>query len=137
PLKDVTLEQFCSIDDADVLMAIKTWCNHPDFVLSTLCTRIINRKILKVKYSTSQVADNFLNDKLKEVAQHFNISEEEAAWLVISGTTGNSTYNMGKENIHILFKDGSVKDIAEVDHSLISENVRGMVKKYYFCYIRI
>lgn len=137
PLKNVTLEQFCSIDDADVLMAIKTWCSHPDFILSTLCKNIINRKLFKIKYVSTPVADNILNEKLTEVSRHFNISAEDAGWLVFSGTTGSSTYNMGKENIHILFKDGSVKDISEVDHALISENVRGMVKKYYFCYIRI
>ena len=71
------------------------------------------------------------------MSRHFNISEEEAGWLVFAGTTNSSTYNMEQENIHILFKDGSVKDIAEVDHALISENVRGMVKKYYFCHIRL
>jgi len=35
-----------------------------------------------------------------------------------------------------LFKDGSVKDISEVDHALINENMRGKTKKYYICYLR-
>ncbi len=137
PLKNITLEQFCSIDDADVLMAIKSWCSHPDFVLSTLCRHIINRKLFKINYVSTPVATDVLQQKTEAVSRHFNISLEEAGWLVFCGSAGSSTYNMGKENIHILFKDGSVKDIAEVDHALISENVRGMVKKYYFCYIRI
>ena len=49
-LQNVTLEQFCSIDDYDVMMAIKAWCSHTDKVLSFLCKGIIDRQLLKVKY---------------------------------------------------------------------------------------
>ena len=50
PLQDITLEQFCSIDDTDVLMAIKSWRYHPDKVLALLCNGIIDRKLFKVRY---------------------------------------------------------------------------------------
>ena len=48
----------------------------------------------------------------------------------------SSTYNFEDEHIHILFKDGTVKDISEVDNALINQNLRGTVKKYYICYLR-
>ena len=41
-----TLEEFCNIDDHDVLAAIKTWSTHEDKVLSFLCNGIINRQLL-------------------------------------------------------------------------------------------
>ena len=44
---------------------------------------------------------------------------------------------MKKDHIHILFKNGDVKDISEVDNALINQNLMGAVKKYYICYPRV
>ena len=136
PIGKVTLEQFCSIDDYDVMMAIKNWCHHPDKVLSVLCNGIIDRKLLKVKYVSEPVEELAVYQKIKEVEERLTISEEEAKWLVFTGEATSSTYNFEHEHIYILFKDGSIKDISEVDDALINENLRGKVKKYYICYLR-
>lgn len=37
PIQTVTLEEFCNLDDYDLLAAMKGWCRHEDKVLSTLC----------------------------------------------------------------------------------------------------
>jgi uncharacterized protein len=136
PVEKVTLEQFCSIDDYDVLVAIKNWCQHPDKVLSLLCQGIIDRHLLKVKYAAEPFETSMVSQKTSEVAFRTGISEEDAQWLVFTGEATSSTYNFEHEHIYILFKDGAVKDISEVDHALINENLRGKVKKYYICYLR-
>lgn len=116
-------------------MAIKNWSNHPDKVLSILCTGIINRNLLKVKYYPVSVPGDLVENKKQEAMQRLNISYEEASWLVFTGEASSSTYNFDDEHILILFKDGNVKDISAVDNALINENLRGKVKKYYICYI--
>ena len=136
PLENVTLEQFCSIDDYDVLVAIKSWCLHPDKVLSILCRGIVDRNLLKVKYAAEPFDTVPVKEKTIEIAQRLNITEEDAEWLVFTGEAISSTYNFEHEHIYILFKDGTVKDISEVDNALINENLRGKVKKYYICYLR-
>ncbi len=136
PVQNVTLQQFCSIDDYDVVVAIKNWCHHPDKVLSLLCNGIIDRHLLKVKYAAEPFETLPVNKMISEVAARIAISEEDAAWLVFTGEAISSTYNFEHEHIYILFKDGEVKDISEVDHALINENLRGKVKKYYICYLR-
>ncbi len=136
PLETVTLEQFCSIDDYDVLVAIKNWSNHPDKVLSILCNGIIDRKLLKVKYDSEPFDTNAFDEKLKDISARLQISEEDAGWLAFTGEATSSTYNFEHEHIFILFKDGSVKDISEVDDALIHENLKGKTKKYYICYLR-
>lgn len=136
PLSTISLEQFCSIDDYDVLMAIKGWRNHKDVVLATLCNGIIDRHLLKVKYYGQPVVPALLEELREKAARTLNISREDAEWLVFTGQATSSTYNFEDEHIHILFKDGSVKDISEVDNALINENLRGKVKKYYICYLR-
>lgn len=130
------LEQFCSIDDTDVMAAIKAWSGHEDTVLATLCKGILNRQLLKIKYSAEPVAPGLVAEKKAQAAQRLGLSEADAQWLVFTGEAVSSTYNFEDEHIHILFKDGSIRDISEVDNALINENLRGKVKKYYICYLK-
>lgn len=136
PESKISIDEFCGIDDHDILAAIKLWSTHNDIVLSTLCKGIINRQLLKVNYFGTPVDNNFLQQKTKEACNKLHINEEDAGWLVFTGEATSSTYNFEDEHIHILFKDGSVKDISEVDNALINQNLKGKVKKYYICYIR-
>ncbi|MGB4843684.1 MAG: HD domain-containing protein [Ferruginibacter sp.] len=136
PIQTVTLEEFCNLDDYDVMGAIKGWCSHEDRVLSTLCNGIINRQLLKVQYFGNPVNENLVQEKTAEACVKLNINKEEAALLVFTGEVASSTYNTEEEHIHILFKDGTVKDISEVDNALINQNLMGKVKKYYICYLR-
>ncbi len=136
PLQNITLQQFCSIDDHDVLMAIKIWCGHPDKVLSILCNGIIDRRLLKVKYFAGPVNEDLFLARLEEARINYSLSDEDARWLVFTGEAVSNTYNFENEHIHILFKDGNVKDISEVDNALINENLKGNIKKYYICHLR-
>jgi len=136
PIQTVTLEEFCSLDDYDVMAAIKGWCSHEDKILSLLCKGIINRQLLKVQYFGSPVSEILLQEKITEASRKLNIDESEAGWLVFANEVSSSTYNLEEEHIHILFKDGTVKDISEVDNALINQNLMGKVKKYYICYLR-
>jgi uncharacterized protein len=134
PLQNVTLEQFCSIDDSDVMMAIKSWCSHSDKILSYLCRGILDRQLLKVKYIQEAEAKVLQEQKQQETAEAFGISMEDASWLVFSGEAKSSTYDFDNAPINILFKDGTVKNISEVDNALINESLQGLIKKYYICY---
>ena len=128
------LQEFCSLDDTDVLIAVKLWVNHPDRILSMLCEGIIDRKLLKVKYFSRPVPEALIKKKIEDLCLQMNISGDEAGYLVFSGETENRTYNSLDERIHILFKDGTVKDISQVDNALINQTLFGTVKKFYICY---
>ena len=131
---DKFLSEFCNLDDYDILSTIKHWVSHPDLILSILCKGIINRKLLKVKYFSWPIPEAYLEKKIEEVSLQLNISMKNASYLVFSGETENLTYNTEDEHIHILFKDGSIKDISEVDNALINQTLFGTVKKFYICY---
>ena len=136
PAGSLSLEQFCTLDDYDVMAAIKGWCNHEDKILSFLSRGILNRELLKVKYYSEPIEKKWIDEKTAEAMQKMNITAEEASWLVFTGIASGSTYNFEDERINILFKDGSVKDISAVDDPLIGKNLGGKIKKYYFCYLR-
>ena len=62
-----------------------------------------------------------------------SVKKRPVGWY-LRAAAGSSTYDFENEHINILFKDGSVKDISEVDDALINENLSGKIKKYYICY---
>jgi uncharacterized protein len=128
------LDDFCNLDDYDVMMAIKMWMKHPDKILSVLCTGIVHRRLLKVKYSGTVIDTILLKEKTELAMNYYKISNEEAQYLVFTGATVNKTYNTQDEHINILFKDGQVKDISQVDNALINQTLFGTVKKFYICF---
>ena len=131
------LDDFCKLDDYDVLFSIKSWIDHPDKILSVLCKSFITRNLLKVKYSVHEISKEVLAEKTAVAMKYFGINMDEAAYLVFTGKTQIKTYNNKMEQINILFKNGSVKNISEVDNALINQSLFGAVKKFYICFINI
>lgn len=129
-------DQFCQLDDTDIVAAIKTWCHHPDKILSLLCNAIMNRDLLKVRLQSTPIPGEEINRQKKDIMQRLNISEKDVSYLVFTGEAINRTYNPYNEKINILFKDGKVKDISQVDNALIQHNLSGAVKKFYICYLK-
>jgi HD superfamily phosphohydrolase len=130
------LQRFCRLDDHDIMATIKQWCNHPDKILSLLCTYLVERKLLKVKLQAAPFVADFVKAKQLEAQELLGITAEETRYFVFTGEASNTTYNPGDERINILFKDGSVKDISKVDNALIQHNLSDTVKKHYICYVR-
>ncbi|MCW3120623.1 MAG: phosphohydrolase [Flavipsychrobacter sp.] len=129
------LDQFCLLADNDVMVSIKVWQTHKDKVLSTLCEMLILRKLYKVLFSSSSLA-SILVDK-KESARHLlNLSEDEVKYFAFEGVTSNSTYNINDELIKIETKNGGIKNITEIDDSLVNQTLARAVHKNYICYIQ-
>lgn len=131
------LSDFCKMDDHDVMATIKNWCEHEDKILSTLCTALIERKIMRIKLQAQPFDKEALIGERKKIALAMNITEDEAAYFVFWGEAQSTTYDPGAENIHILYKDGSLKDISQVDNALMAPQVNMRVKKYYICSLRL
>lgn len=127
------LAKFCSLDDGDILFAIKKWSNHSDKVLSLLCTGLLNRILYKCRLQANTFDEEYVYSQRIAVAAKYNISIEDAAYLVFTGEAINTTYTQENEQINILYKDGTVKDISEVDNPLIHETLSMPVKKFYIC----
>jgi HD superfamily phosphohydrolase len=128
-------EEYCQLDDYDVMGAIKKWMHHPDQVLSLLCRGLIDRHLLKVKLQAEPFADDLIKKLTSQATTRFGISEKEAGYLVFHGETSNTTYNPSDERIQILFKDSSIRDISQVDNALIHQALSSPVKKFYICFM--
>ena len=77
-----------------------------------------------------------LLDKRAAIANALSLSQEDASFLVFTGEAENSLYDPNNERINMLFKDGSVRDISQVDSPLIHQNLSHPVKKFYICFYK-
>lgn len=134
PFGEEDLDRFCQLDDADVSGIMKRWSRHQDRALSILTSGLIDRHLLKIRLQAEPVSTGELEAMRRQAAGEWGISEEEASYLVFEGTASNSTYNASDEKIRILFRDGRVRDISEVDNALIHQTLATPVKKFYFCF---
>lgn len=129
------LDRFCLLDDYDVLSTLKVWMFHHDEILSILCRSLIERRLFKVKLQAAPF-DRVWVQKIKDsVTDTLKISNNDARYFVLEGHAVNTTYDPSDERINILFKDGTVRDISQVDNALIHHNLASPVKKFYICYL--
>jgi len=119
-----------------VMCTIKNWSTHEDKVLSTLCRSLVDRRLLKIRVQAEPFDEKIIKTKKCEVAERLSITEEESGYFVFTGEAINTTYDPSDERINVLFKDGTVKDISQIDNALIHQQLAGPVKKYYICYLR-
>jgi hypothetical protein len=92
--------------------------------------------LLKVIYSQVPFDAQQVARLKAEAAAKLKITEAEARYFVFTGEAANTTYNPLDEHIKVLFKNGNVVDISQVDNALIHQQLSAPVKKYYLCYLR-
>ena len=112
------IDEFCQLDDFDIFTSIKEWMHHDDFLLSHLCKGLIDRNLFKIRLQDKPFTQIETDTYLKKAEKVYNITEEEAASLVFTGKIENSAYTTSQENIHILFKDNTIIDIADASDNL-------------------
>lgn len=128
------LNIFSELDDNDVMASVKVWTKHSDPILSRMCDGLINRHLFHIELQKQAFSENHIKELRGKAAKRYKINEEEAAYFVFSGAVANDAYRTDKIHINILFKDGSVVDIAEASDQLNIGVLTKTVKKHYLCY---
>ena len=128
------LNTFAELDDNDIMTSVKVWSKHSDFVLSQLCEKVINRHILKIELQNQAFKEDVIHEIKDKVKKKYKLSDKEADYFVFTGIVANDAYRSDKIRINILFKDGSVTDIADASDQLSIAVLAKTVKKHYMCY---
>ncbi len=133
--RDVLLEKYASLDDVDILSALKSWSTHDDFVLSFLSKRIIERKLFKIKMQNEPFESDYVEELRQKVVNNLPKGRSEAVnFLVFEGKETNSAYTTKKDEIKILHKDGKVVPMSDAsDHGVQPK----IITKHYLCYPNI
>lgn len=128
------LEQYLRMDDNDIMASVKQWVYHEDVVLRRLCKGLVERKLYRVELYNEPFSELRVEELKAKARAHFKVEDDELDYLVFQGSTSNSAYNMDKGNINILFKDGTLKDVAKASDQLNIQYLSKPVVKYYLCY---
>jgi len=125
------LNHFSKIDDYDILTCIKVWTEDNDKVISKLSEMLINRKLLKVKISAKKFSDEEIDKIFKRNQKSLGFSNNEMQYFVFQKEMENNAYEPRRDEIKILFNDGSLKDITKASDNLNISALSKAVKKYY------
>jgi len=128
------LEQFAKLDDYDIISSIKVWCEHNDIVLSSLCKGFIDRNLLKIKFQKQPFDENIILNLKKDLKSKLSLTEAELEYLIFEGKIKNNAYSTSDEKINILYKDGTLVDIADASDILNISVLSKVVEKHYLCF---
>jgi HD superfamily phosphohydrolase len=127
------LEWFSMLDDNDILSSAKEWQHHHDVVLATLAKSLIQRKLFRVELNEKPFPKKWKDNMIQRIANKITEDKKLAEYFLISGEITNNAYHRNTENIHILYKDGSVKDMGEASDINLSAFTK-TVRKFFACY---
>ena len=135
--KEETIFWYKQLDDSDIWSAIKVWQGHPDKVLSILSKDLINRETFKVKVYDEPIDSMQLENIEKKIREKYQLSKEESHYFINYSTIQKDMYSMNDDQIDILYKDGSYKDITQASELFNVELLSKKICKYYLCHQRI
>ena len=116
---------------------MKEWFDHDDYILSTLCKSIINRKLPKIEIRKQAFEDDYLEELFKEVEKKHSLGDSQKDYFVFGGEIRNQAYNAEKERINILQKDGEIMDIVKASDDFSMSGLSNSVTKYFICHPKL
>ena len=128
------LETFASLDDTDIMAAVKVWAGNEDFILAKLCRDLVERNLYKVEITVEPPDKNFIKQLTEAAVKKYGITSEEATYFVFGETIRNDAYKPGDGNIAILMKNGLLNDIANASDNSNLGALSKTVKKFILCY---
>ncbi|RZS93711.1 HD domain-containing protein [Aquimarina brevivitae] len=134
---DQVLDIFASLDDYDIVSAMKEWRRSEDFVLRTLCAMLIDRDLLKIKVKKRPIKNDKVVKHLAVFKEKHQISEKEAAYFVFTGTISNQAYHQNKQNINILYKTKKIVDLVKATDQFNLKALAKPVTKHFICYPKL
>jgi HD superfamily phosphohydrolase len=127
------LNAFGQLDDYDLWGAVKLWQNHNDFILSSLSTMLLQRKLFQIRMSIEPIKKDEVDQIRTNVAKSFNILRSESSYFFSYGYVTNEAYTEGQK-INILMKSGELLDIAQASDLPNIKAISKIVKKNYLCW---
>lgn len=128
------LKDFANLDDSDLLASFKVWSTHDDVVLSRLCQGLLNRDLFKIEIGKEDISESRISELRTQIKTHFNIEDSLVDYFLLVGSETNNAYNLEKDNIYILSKNGEVKNIVEASDNFNMQSLSNPVIKHFLCY---
>lgn len=132
--KETFLKQFALLDDYDVWAAIKDWQTHADYILSSLCKTIIQRKLPRIELRDNTFSNAYIKGIKEKTRKLKGMDDSNLNYFVFGGKVQNQAYNIEDGAIKVLLKDSTVKEWLSVDTQFNSTALTSANVKYFLAY---
>ncbi len=131
------LERFSLLDDSDIQVSLKHWMCHEDRILSGLSKALVNRNLFRIELQNEDFSEKYVQNIKAELKAKMQLTDEELAYFVILQDVSNNAYNIQRETINILLKNGEVRDISMASDQLDVHFLSKQTTKKVLCYPKI
>lgn len=129
------LQRYIEIDDMDIMVAVKQWRKSEDKVLARLCTDLLQRRLVKARLKDTPFDEALVREMRARVKATLGLDDHEVAYFVFTGEVSNLAYLPNpNEQIEILFKDGSIRSMAEASDLHNIGALSKVVTKHFLVY---
>lgn len=128
------LEMFASLDDSDILTAIKNWQFHSDPILAELSRNLIDRRLPGIEMQSKPFSQQYIRKICQTIKKQMHIKDSDLSYYFTSGMVENKAYNPLCDKIMIKRKDDTLTDIFTLSEQLNKASMPTTVSKYYLCY---
>lgn len=125
------LDIFMLMDDTDIWGSMKFWLTHDDKILRILSNRLMNRQLFHVELYNEKPNKELRTQIKKAIRDRFDLTKEEAEYMISHGHVSNAAYMPKDHSINILKKDGTLLDVAKAGDLPNIRAISKIVKKYY------
>lgn len=129
------LMRFSCLDDIDILANLKVWQQHPDEILSTYASRILNRRLMKMKFQDQPFTTEQIEKRKNKLIQQ-GFSKAYTDHFVFSGRISSKPYSLDKPSIKIVLKSGKVKPLEAFSSLFKGDAFTTLESKSYLCYAK-
>lgn len=125
---------FLALDDYDLHYCLKQWQQETDGVLSDLCRRLQERRLLKLRFLAAPLPQAELMALRKQHQGRMGLGDEAVGYYVFQGMASNLPYLQGAQDpIRVMYKDGTVADLAQASDMAPMAGLTGQLDKPYLC----
>ncbi|MDG2369469.1 MAG: HD domain-containing protein [Flavobacteriales bacterium] len=125
------LRKFAQLDDMDIFVCIKEWINSSDPVLAELSRMLVTRNLLKVEQKETPFTQKEIDEFKNKYHNPLKFNDRELEYFIFQDSMTNNAYDSNKDEIKILYKNGTLKDITEASDNFNIQSLSNPVKKYY------
>jgi len=131
--KDDLLSAFLKLDDIDLWFALKQWSKEDDYILSTICNMLLNRKLFSVQIQADSFSPIQKEQYKKQLLDSMPISEEDLDYFLLLGTISNAAYLPEDAQIKVKMKNKEILDVAYASDLPNIQALSKIVTKHYIC----
>lgn len=112
------ISMYMDTDESDMWSVFKQWKHQDDFILSYLSRCICERRLFFAKLLSAPLEPAVVDRVEEAIATRYGIGRTQVKYLLTYREIKNHVYRPREDNIRIMLRDGSVKNITEVSEQI-------------------